>query len=768
MLFVTVLAAWAWVLPRLRVDMSIAHFLPRTDAAAPQLAGLLRALAEGELAATTVIDIGSDSGAAQDSIVETATKLQVRLRSSPTTRRVRSGIDENEQHALADFMLRYPAASLLPKAEFEPPELRRRVESLKEELAGPLGPVVRSLAPRDPLGAQLGLLRALENADGAGLRSRDGILLSHDGSHGFLFLTPEGNAFDADLQRRILSDIQRGFEEVRTTPTLRLELGGVARYAIHSEEHIRGDIERIGTLSTLGILALFFAMFRSARMLLLGLVPLVFGTMLATLGSYAIFGSVHGLTLAFGASLLGVGIDYAEHYFTHFALEPELGAQRVMRHVWPGLWMGALTTIAGLSGLAFADFPGAIEMAVFASLAVFGAIVGTRVLLPPWMPERYRTPALAAKLARVADVVVRFFRARSRWAFLPIVVTIVFGAGIARTRFIDDMSGLLAMDPNVAAEDERVRKRVTRADPGRFAVVMGDDESQALDRLSLAHAELESAKRAGILGHFVPLGAILRSPGAQADSVEAAKASLDVLKRALTEEGFRPELFAPYEAALGEDAPPMTLAALQDSPLGSLVRPLTPRIGSQQAILVPLGGVRSLEALRAHIPHATILDERSLLDDTYGHVRKRVALLLVLGLAFVLVLLVVRYRSLRLAAAALLPAVAAAITTVACLAWLAIPLSVMHVMALSLVLSMGVDYGIFVVEGRASPETGAPSIVGILTATVTTLLSFGLLALSQNPALRAIGMTTAIGMTAAFLLSPAALVVLAPQPSSGR
>jgi predicted exporter len=78
---------------------------------------------------------------------------------------------------------------------------------------------------------------------------------------------------------------------------------------------------------------------------------------------------------------------------------------------------------------------------------------------------------------------------------------------------------------------------------------------------------------------------------------------------------------------------------------------------------------------------------------------------------------------------------------------------------------MGVDYGIFVVEGRASSAEAARSLVSVFTATVTTLLSFGLLALSDNPALRALGSTIAIGLSFSFVLCPAALVLLAARRS---
>jgi predicted exporter len=504
-------------------------------------------------------------------------------------------------------------------------------------------------------------------------------------------------------------------------------------------------------------------MFRSARMLMLGLVPLFFGTMVAMIGSYFLFGSVHGLTLAFGASLLGVGIDYAEHYFTHFALEPEHGASAVMRTVWPGLWMGAVTTVAGLVGLAWADFPGAIQMAVFSSLAVVGALVGTRVLLPPWMPKNYRRPALPQHLQRAAAALVAVLRRRQRWAVLPILATVVIGIGLVRVRFTDDMSALLAMDPAIKSEDERVRARVTSSDPGRFAVVVGKDEAEALETLDLANAELEAAKRDGLVKHFVPLGSLLRSPHAQAESLAAARASLPALKKILADEGFRPELFAPYEEAIASPTAtaPITLDVLRQSPLGALVSPLSPTVAGQQAFVLPLGGVTSIAALRVRVPHAAIVDERALLDETYAHVHKRVLSLLVIGLVFVFGLLHARYRELRVTVAAMVPAILAATCTVACFGWLGTPLNIMHAIGLSMVLSMGVDYGIFVVEGRASEEEAARSIVSVLTATITTILSFGLLALSANPALRALGMTTSIGMLASFLLCPGALVLLA-------
>ena len=132
--------------------------------------------------------------------------------------------------------------------------------------------------------------------------------------------------------------------------------------------------------------------------------------------------------------------------------------------------------------------------------------------------------------------------------------------------------------------------------------------------------------------------------------------------------------------------------------------------------------------------------------------------LIALGLVFVLALLLWRYRNLKLAGAAMVPAILSAIVTTATFGWMGSPLNIFHAIGLALVLSMGVDYGIFVVEGRGSRTDAARSLVSVLTATVTTILSFGMLAISSNPALRSLGGTIALGMTLAFVLSPSALI----------
>jgi predicted exporter len=82
------------------------------------------------------------------------------------------------------------------------------------------------------------------------------------------------------------------------------------------------------------------------------------------------------------------------------------------------------------------------------------------------------------------------------------------------------------------------------------------------------------------------------------------------------------------------------------------------------------------------------------------------------------------------------------------------PVNLLHIVSSFLILGIGVDYTIFFTEGRQiTSVTG----LAVLLSALTTLLSFGLLFLSQTPGLEAVGLTVALGIGFSLLLSPLAL-----------
>jgi predicted exporter len=67
-------------------------------------------------------------------------------------------------------------------------------------------------------------------------------------------------------------------------------------------------------------------------------------------------------------------------------------------------------------------------------------------------------------------------------------------------------------------------------------------------------------------------------------------------------------------------------------------------------------------------------------------------------------------------------------------------------------LGVGVDYGIFLHEQKDDTDHTAWLAVGL--SALSTLLSFGLLGLSNTPALQAFGLTMLVGTASVWMLAP--------------
>jgi predicted exporter len=210
---------------------------------------------------------------------------------------------------------------------------------------------------------------------------------------------------------------------------------------------------------------------------------------------------------------------------------------------------------------------------------------------------------------------------------------------------------------------------------------------------------------------------------------------------------FVPEQFPAFWDELA--APPgkvMTLADLRRSPLAPLLTAWVPAQTSPIA-LIPLVGVTDAAALRAAVPSASIIVPSETIIELFRGVRIRTVISSLIGFAAIFLLLLVRYRSARKAMVALGPALLACVATIATLVAMGTGLTILHVMSMLLVVALGVDFGIFFVDTTDSLEESARTMVSIITASITTILSFGLLGLSQSPGLAALGVTVTLGVT---------------------
>jgi predicted exporter len=778
LLLVSALILLAVTASRFELRTDITHFMPAGDERAA--ATIASELTDSQLTRSMVLSV---EGPELDRALQAARALEGVLREHPQVAWVRSGVDPEQARRLFElyFPLRHAFLSDRPDdsshgvaALVSEEALRERAVELRHQLSLPAGTFLDGLGARDPLGAFTAIVERVRGT-GPGLEIREGQFVSRDGQAAILLLATSASAFDTSAQAPFLADLSTAFAGIAAEhgAGLVLEQSGVNRYAVRIEEDIQGDVVWIMGVSFVGVTLLFLAFFGSPRAFGFAILPAVYGILTAAALCTLIFGRLDALTVGFSAALIGVAIDYSVHLMTHHVLDPTPGAAATARRLRPSLLLGAGTTMASFTGMALTSFPGFREMGVFAILGVGVAVLFALLVLPRLLTRPFTVPPRLQHTGdRLAQGVARLDRRRGLLWSVPALSLALGALALPSLQWSDDISSLSELDPGLVAEDERVRGRVSRFDASRFVLVTGRNEQEAVARNDAVHLRLEQAKQEGALEGMRSLHSLLWSEELQRRNLELVHHDADLpdrLDRVFEAEGFRPGAFGEFRTALAEAPPaPLDLATLRDSGMADMVQSLVVGDAEGELSLVTyLRGVHSEDAVRdavAEVPGARLFDQCLVLEEIYGGFRTATLRQIGLGSLLVVVVLLIRYRRIRPALAAFLPSLLTAWLVLSLLSLFRVELNLMHVVSLVMVMGMGVDYGIFVVDSALDRRALGATMLSLVLSCLTTVFVFGTLGLSSHPALRSMGVTTSLGIALSLVLAPVTLAWLRPAP----
>ncbi|CAA7626548.1 MMPL family transporter [Magnetospirillum sp. UT-4] len=602
------------------------------------------------------------------------------------------------------------------------------------------GPADSRLLARDPFLLFPAFLSGVP-LPGSRLAVDDGMLSTRD-ADGTTWVMVElslaDTPFALGLQRRLAAEIAA--MRAAAPPDLRLLRLGTVFFAEAGARNGISEAAAIGAVSLAGVVVLVLLVFRSATPLLLTTAAIAVGLVTALSACLLLFGSLHVAAQLFGAGLIGVAVDYALHYFGQAFTQRRDPAER-LAHVRPGLVLGLATSVLGYACLGLAPFPGLRQVAVFSGIGLAGAFL-TVVL---WFPLLDRLPPRALN-PRVAGAVSGLWRLwaedghRRARLWLAAALLAVAALGTWRLEVDDDWRRQQRLPPDLVAEQAEAQRLIGFGRAHQFLVVEGGSEQQVLER------EEELGRALGQRTGWLAVARFVPSAKRQAENARLVETALTAPHL----ESYRARIGLP--AAPPEPPPPRPLEPADLSAAGGLPF-LDLLVVDGLTHMVALDSGMDLEAVRnaaEGVPGVRFVDPTADMNGLLKTYRHRALALLALSAALSLPLLAWRYGW-GGAVMVLAPAVVALTATPAILALFGMPFSFFGAMALVLVLSIATDYAIFCAEDRRrDPAT----LFAVFLATATTLLSFGLLALSSLAAVRAFGATMLVGVALAFILAP--------------
>ncbi|MBL8334141.1 MAG: transporter, partial [Rubrivivax sp.] len=337
-----------------------------------------------------------------------------------------------------------------------------------------------------------------------------------------------------------------------------------------------------------------------------------------------------------------------------------------------------------------------------------------------------------------------------------------------------DLASLSPVPAPLLALDRELRADLGHGDSGTLVVVQGADVQATLQAAEAASARLEALIDSGVIAGFDSVTRFVPSLATQRQRQAALPepAALEAALEAATEGGPLPA--ARLQGFLADVQAARTQALVQPQSLaGQPVAPLVDALlmrrtdGSAAALLPLQAGARDIDPAAVQkaldgLPQAQVLDIGQELSQLYRRYLGEAQGQALLGAAAVVVLMALALRSPRRLLAVCQPLALAVLLTLGGLAALGQSLGILHLVGLLLVVAVGSNYALFFdsAGGAADDDT----LASLLLANLTTVASFGLLAMSSIPVLAAIGQVVAPGALLALVLA----AVFAPRrPGDG-
>jgi len=765
LLWLALLAILAlFVAPRVQLSGDLRKFMPAPQTPAQKL--LIDELGEGPGSRLLLVAL---SGDAPETLAAQSQALRERLLTTRVGMDVPFKLVANGADIGLDAIpqrlrpYRYLLSPTLDTQRFDADFLRSELDARVQDLGSPAAAMIEPLLPSDPTLETLKLAQAWQPANAP--QRLHGVWFDRAGREALLAIETHAAGFDPEGQQVAVDAVHGAFDAVRGNSKTKLTLTGPGAFSVEIGGRTAREASLIGTIDSLVFVLLLWVAYRSWKAPLLGGLPLA-SAGLVGLGAVALaFDGVHGITVAFGFTLIGVVQDYPIHLFSHQRAGVSPWASS--RALWPTLGTGVASTCIAYATFLVSGVDGLQQLAVFTVVGLATAALATRFLLPALIDPSPHDAADSKWLARCWSAFARWPRMNAMAACIVAAIAAAIIAFMPGAFWQNDLARLTPVPPAALARDTQLRGELGAPDVRYIIALQAKDAEHALQSSERLMTALEALRAEHVVegfdlaARYLPSAATQRSRQGKLPSDEELRGALG---DAMAGGAFNDDAFDDFvrDVATARSAKPLVPADLAGTPLAASTEGLLLQREGHATALVALSGLRDPEAVAriAQAHGAQLLDLKQASESLVAEYRERV--LWALALASVLLAAAVWFalRSPRRVLRVLAPMALTTLLILAVLRGFGVELNLFHLVSLILAAGLGLDYALFFDHAGDDRAEQLRTLHAVIVCSLTTLLVFALLATSSIPVLRAIGGTVALGVAFNFVL--ALLIVREP------
>lgn len=551
-------------------------------------------------------------------------------------------------------------------------------------------------------------------------------------------------------------------------PGLDFIFSGVPFHSFESSSSAQREISVITTVSLLVVMVLLLLVFRSVVPVVVSMASIGLSAAMAVSAVLLFLGEMNIMSLVFGTTLIGLGMDYSIHFFMARRRDRAQNGREALKSIFKGISFGFLSTQVCFVLLFLAPFPILKQIAVFLSFGLastYLSVVCLYHLLPPLPPEAATPRVLqwlesSAPWRMLGSVKLR----RGILGGLFFLPLLLLGIRWHDVKIENNLSQLYTMSEELSFDEMTSAQLLDHGSSGWYYIVSGDSQDQLLQHEEELRQQLDEEVGQGHLSSYLATSLFVPSYSTQKRSHQAAQHLAAAAPQHLAALGFSQEETQDFIARLRippqpidveQDLPPYLHSALQNLWLGALD-------GRWYSVVMPLHTTEEapFRAIADSNPNVFFANLTKDVGTELDSLTKIMLILMAVAMVAILLLLKLWYRLEEILRIGCIPLCIFLVTT-ATLTLLGIPLGFFSVAALLLVFGTGIDYIIYTLESERENRESSVSLA-IFLSYATTAMSFGALALTSFRPVHLFGLTILTGLSAGYICS----VLLRRQPSS--
>ncbi|MBI9015273.1 MAG: MMPL family transporter [Clostridiales bacterium] len=628
------------------------------------------------------------------------------------------------------------------------------------------------------------------------LFSGETLLTSKDGTMAMLTIQPSFEMMDIAKLEPGIKAIEDVIEEVsKNHPEVAIGATGMHVVARDETISIQSDSSLTTVLAIVLIFTLLYFAFRAVVAPVLAFIPLFVGIIWGVGLTTLVIGRLNMLTAFAAAMLLGLGVDYAIHLYSSYIERRASGFDKVnaIHHAisitGPGIITGAMTTAVAFFALNISQLEMLRELGTVMGLGIISTLLAVFWILPSMIMLRKEKPHKQKKLSGNYAWVGKISTAVNQHKTVVVIILIISTGFMAyQATSIEFDMNLMNLEPEGLKSIELMDHLVDTYDMSTDSFSISVDSIEDVYAYHSAFEAVDGIKEVASIASFIPK---LES---QEQMIEVLKElnQIPVAPYRTVDVKFVDEMMTPFEMKIPEakiedinkiyyetmlelSDEMLTYETLEPNDLPEAYKSqFVSKEGDQFLITIyPEFNIwenldtdkgdqffKDIEAVNKQITGTPIF--MKVIFESAGS-----ELMLIGGVLLVILLsiLLLHFKSIPYALAALLPLLLTLIFMMGTMSLLDLKFNMLNFLSILLIIGIGIDNGVHILHHYKIGEQKINYLfasVGkaILLTTLTTVCGFGSLIFSSYRGIASLGSALSIGVISAFIMTIVVLPLL--------